>query len=306
MPFRVSCPECDRALQVPDDADGKTVRCPACQATFPAAPPKAPPPPPRLDIAGRAGPPRERPRLDPDDRPRRDRYDDEDDRPRRDRDDDDRPRRRDRDDEYDRPRRRRKAGGGAAVGLILGGVGLLVVVGLIVGGIFLVRAIGRAGSIAATEWQPFSPPDGAFSAQFPGTPSRTNQSLGPMLNLNKFLLEHKRSDSVFAVAYFDVPLASWDLVVKAAQAERDNMVRTLNGKVVREGTYSERTTGGNGYEFVIEAGGGKKGRVIERLFIADAPAGKRIYLLIAGGSRIAEGTGDAAKFFDSFQLRGGK
>ena len=38
MPLAVSCPVCHAAQTVPDDAAGRTVRCPGCQAEFPARP----------------------------------------------------------------------------------------------------------------------------------------------------------------------------------------------------------------------------------------------------------------------------
>ncbi len=34
MPLTIKCPKCARALDVPDEAAGKMVRCPACQETF--------------------------------------------------------------------------------------------------------------------------------------------------------------------------------------------------------------------------------------------------------------------------------
>jgi predicted Zn finger-like uncharacterized protein len=76
----VNCPNCSRALRVPDDLLGQSVQCPSCQTTFTAALPESPRP------SGRAAP-REEPEEEP--APRR--------RPRRDEeDDDDRPSRRSR------------------------------------------------------------------------------------------------------------------------------------------------------------------------------------------------------------------
>jgi hypothetical protein len=37
MPQIVTCPECTKALQVPDELIGKTVQCPECKNTFPAS-----------------------------------------------------------------------------------------------------------------------------------------------------------------------------------------------------------------------------------------------------------------------------
>jgi predicted Zn finger-like uncharacterized protein len=49
MPTKVSCPSCDRQLLVPDELQGKSVRCPSCETVFtarPELPEQAPPPPP--------------------------------------------------------------------------------------------------------------------------------------------------------------------------------------------------------------------------------------------------------------------
>src|SRR5439155_653854 len=35
MPVRVTCPTCSASLRIPDEAAGKKVRCPKCQAMFP-------------------------------------------------------------------------------------------------------------------------------------------------------------------------------------------------------------------------------------------------------------------------------
>jgi LSD1 subclass zinc finger protein len=39
----VTCPGCTRQLQIPENAAGKVVRCPACQLTFAVATRTAPP-----------------------------------------------------------------------------------------------------------------------------------------------------------------------------------------------------------------------------------------------------------------------
>src|SRR5262245_30610432 len=94
----ISCPSCQRKLQVPDNLLGQDVQCPTCGAAFVArgggdsAPGQAPPPPRATDY-GPAGPPRAPDHPPPAPRDY-DRYD--------------RPRRRDDyDDDYDRGYRRR-------------------------------------------------------------------------------------------------------------------------------------------------------------------------------------------------------
>lgn len=78
----ISCPSCQRKLQVPETFYGQTVQCPECRQTFTAQPPPTTgvqPPPALLPLPlplppapPPADPPRRRPRFDTD-------YDDEDD-----------------------------------------------------------------------------------------------------------------------------------------------------------------------------------------------------------------------------------
>jgi hypothetical protein len=46
MPIVVECPSCGQKLKVPENLEGKKVRCSKCQGTFTAEPPAPPPPPP--------------------------------------------------------------------------------------------------------------------------------------------------------------------------------------------------------------------------------------------------------------------
>ncbi len=111
----ISCPACQRKLQVPEEYFGQTVQCPECKHTFIAAPPGAPvstapqpakaasPPPPAPEKRApewEKPPPSRSSRRDDEDYDE-DEEDEEDDRPRRrrrrryaDEDDEDRPLRR--------------------------------------------------------------------------------------------------------------------------------------------------------------------------------------------------------------------
>lgn len=73
MPLTIPCPQCQRALNVPDEAVGQMVRCPACRNTFVLErPTPSAPPTPRQD---RSPAP---PRYEDDDRDRRrNRYDED-------------------------------------------------------------------------------------------------------------------------------------------------------------------------------------------------------------------------------------
>jgi hypothetical protein len=52
----IHCPSCSRTLRLPEDLAGKTVRCPACQATFTAEPPRDEPPQEAIVLEPGAGP----------------------------------------------------------------------------------------------------------------------------------------------------------------------------------------------------------------------------------------------------------
>jgi hypothetical protein len=85
MPEIVTCPACDKKLQVPEDFFGKTVQCPECKHMFTAGPaPSADAPQPQPAPVWEKPPPRSRERDDDDDdRPRKRRSEDDDDAPRR-------------------------------------------------------------------------------------------------------------------------------------------------------------------------------------------------------------------------------
>lgn len=167
MPITIACPSCAARLTAPDQAAGKAVRCPKCQAPVPVPKPPAadegfevvddaPPAPPKP--ASKSGErPRPRPADDdaPAERPSQRppaAADDEDDRPSKRRpaaeeeaEDDDRPARskarRPADDE-DRPRRKGPAGGKNLKhrGLIAGVAGGVLFVGLIAASMYQMSA----------------------------------------------------------------------------------------------------------------------------------------------------------------------
>src|SRR5262245_6951881 len=72
----INCPNCSRALRVPDDLLGQSVQCPSCQTTFTANLPESSRP------SGRAAP-RDEPEEEPAPRRRAARDEDDDDRPSR-------------------------------------------------------------------------------------------------------------------------------------------------------------------------------------------------------------------------------
>lgn len=155
MPAIVPCPSCEKKLKVPDDAEGKKIRCPHCKSLLLITEDG-------LDLAdGVAAKPAARPSKkraaddeDDDDRPARkkgrDDDDDEDDRPRgkkRAADDDEEP------EDEDRPsRRRKKASFFAKIpkwGWYAGGGGIAAIILIIV--LILVLSGGGGPSVATFE-----------------------------------------------------------------------------------------------------------------------------------------------------------
>lgn len=133
------CPQCDKKMKAPDDAEGKKLRCPHCETMLVIGEDG-------LEVFERATTTSRSSRLrddeDEDDLPiRKRRRDDEDDE-----DEDDRPRKRRRDDEEDedeedRPRKkkkRRRSGGIPAWVWIAAGGGLAAAAGLILLFVFVV------------------------------------------------------------------------------------------------------------------------------------------------------------------------
>ena len=150
----ISCPGCGEVLGVPRELEGGAIRCGVCERVIEPHEQGRPAPRSRADDRDDRRGDSDRPRSRDDERDR-DRTDDED-RPRR-------PRRtsRDADDDFDRPKK--KSGCGVWI-WILGIVGVLIL-GCCGGGGFLLYKF--AGD---PKWEKFSPPDGRWSAEFPGQP----------------------------------------------------------------------------------------------------------------------------------------
>lgn len=303
-----NCPHCDAVLKtaVPLPA-GKMVRCPKCSATFtvrgprtppleieaddgpatrPSAPrPPAPPPRERDDVpaADEAAPDRPRPAR------RRPAFDDYDDRS------EDRPARR------ARPAPRKRSSGLLWLFVGLGAAGLCV---LGCGGVVVYFAAFASREIPAAEWKPFTPPNGRCQVLMPGTPKPEPLPIDGLgvVAAQKHMVERKWEDAVFVVSYLDmnqVVLANTTFETLYV-AERDNMLKTTNGRLGKETEIS--LAGYRGKEFQASVKGG--GTIIMRMYLVPGPGRDRIYILMAGGSRMKPGKGDAAKFFDSFKLTG--
>jgi hypothetical protein len=273
MNILVVCPECKRQLEVPESAAGKPIRCPGCESVIPADPefPKresvtsAPASPPPALLA--------------------------------------RPHEQERDQFADgEPRRKKKPiRKGASLGLILGlvGGGVLLFLILVGGGVGLLVYFALNRTIPEEEWRPFSPPNSGCTILMPGTPVPQSQTINGIL-LNKHQVERKREKAGFAVAVFDLnfKVVKPDALEVLTKAERDHMEGRTNGKVTSESAISLGNLPGREFQVVPKDGG----LIIERLYLARVGNAHRVYLLVAGGDYIKPNKGDAARFFDSFQL----
>jgi hypothetical protein len=146
-----ACPNCDKKLKTPDDAEGRKIRCPGCQTMLVITEDGLEEEARKGVKKAAAGPARKRVDDDDEDQPRskrrRDDDDEEDDEPRskrRSRDDDDED---DDDDDDDRPRKKKKKKGGIPlwVWLASGGGGVAVIVLILV--LFVFGGGGDFGKI---------------------------------------------------------------------------------------------------------------------------------------------------------------
>ena len=286
----VLCPDCNQKLRVPESAMGKTFRCPACKALIsPVSEPDAPAPsravkksPPRTAaVPSRGQPPREEEPED-DDEPRAEG-----------------PIRR----KSARESRsiRNKSSTGLIIGLVAGGVMLLLV--LVGGGATVIWLVARSRGkgIAESEWQTFAPPNGNCSVLMPGTPQpQPMTTLG--ITINKFLLTRTREQEFFVVAFANYgpdPLQP-GILDTVVNAERDNLLRTLNGKPSSETSITLGALPGREFQIAIQP----HGTLIERMYLAKVGGIHRLYLMVAAGDNMTPNDADAKRFFASFKVDG--
>lgn len=276
MPVRVSCPECDSELSVPDQLAGKTVRCPRCKNEFVAH---------ELESALPARSSRRHDdAADDDDSYRDDRFDRDEDRPRR-------------------GRRRRnepaKSRSGLIIGLVLAGVLLIVVM---VGGIgFAVyKAISSEASIPDSQWADFQIAEANCGVLMPGSPTLDNSGL-PGVKGKKYILERKADNLVFVLAYFELPLNGDkpSLLEDMANAERDAVGQAMKAKVKSESSINLGPIPGREIIFEINK---VEGGAIERIYMDKTKDKILAYIVMVGGRGIEPKKGIAAKFLNSFRI----
>jgi hypothetical protein len=296
MSALVLCPDCKRKLKVPDSAVGKTIRCPTCKALLPPVLEPAldsedsePDTPSRRGAVTTAPPPRTAPTR-PLSRPPEDEEAEDDLEP------EEKPIRK-------RPSREarslhKKSSAGLIIGLVLGGVALLALLG---GGATLLwhfsRTLGKG--IAQAEWQTFMPPNGDCSVLMPGTPqSQPVTTLG--ITVNKYLVTRTGEKAFFAVAFMNLgpdPLQPNALEL-VANAERDHIMRTLNGSVTSQTSITLGNLPGREFQITTQP----RGALIERIYLANLGGTHRVYLVVAAGDYLTPNQDDVTRFFDSFKI----
>ena len=119
------------------------------------------------------------------------------------------------------------------------------------------------------------------------------------ITTSKYVVSRVEEKAFFLVAFVTfgpdpVPPSALESVAKA---ERDHMLRTVNGKV---GSETPITLGNlPGREFHISTV--PQGTIIERFYLAKVNGKHRVYLVVAAGDTLTPNTGDAVRFFDSFK-----
>jgi hypothetical protein len=279
MSARLTCPDCQAALEAPDAARGKTVACPKCgaRALVEGAAEETAEPAPRYvaerPVGDRPGP---RPALP---------------------------------DRQGPGRGRRRPGpehtdSGLPLALSLGGFALLL---LVAGGAllaFLMRWSGPAPSEAdgtsgfrEADWVTFAPRGGDFRVEVPGAPT-TSALPEPGQVTVKYTYVHRPTQTTFVVSYLDSPHPTVSPAVLGA-AERDAQMKASPGsRVVREGAIS---LGAHpGWEVELESP--NRERSLHRTYTTRNALGHRIYHFQTGGPYTQPGKGDAERFFGSFRL----
>lgn len=311
MSFLLFCPSCQQKLIVPETARGKKLRCPGCRTLLPAMPEpgtfsasrpvKSAPSPAAVPERGRSSQEDAQAetaaaaeRMGKKSAPRRDHS------------------------------LRKTSSTGLIIGLVVGGAALLL---LMAGGggaliWYFTRSHGQnalqvqsfppppnvnfpnllpAKAPRGADWQTFTPPNGLCSILMPGTPRHQPiTSFG--FTLHKYLLMRIQEKEFYVVAFGDFganPLPS-NLLETMANAERDNLLQTLQGRVTRQ----TNITLGNlpGREFHISTQ--PQGTIMARLYLAKIKGIHRIYLAIAAGDLMTPTSEEAKRFFASFKIEG--
>ena len=284
---KIVCPSCAKALLFRGPSpEGKTFKCPGCATMFRVpisertcddANEEAPSPRPR---PARPAAPAEsiadtRDRLAA--RPRKE--------------DDDETSFEEREERSERRRKpKRKQSSSVLLWSLLGGgcLGLLLCGGGV--GLVLYSVLGRSPT-----WKEFSPPNGRFTATFPGTPKlQTKQAMGQPIQL--YILELGWGGQfAYSVAYNDL---SVDAEAMVAKAVLEGAARGLGGNIKSQKDI--RLQGHPGKEVVVEMQQDGVTMVLtNRIYVVK----NRLYQVLVAGVKGKEPPASFTRFLDSFKLK---
>ena len=186
----------------------------------------------------------------------------------------------------------------------------ITVIGLLLG-IWIGLRWYLPADIPEHEWETFTLKDDRCQISMPGSPesvpvmpgrgaSETKKfSVGRMNDRGMFGPLLGRVEAGFSLAVsLNEPTATFEQLYAA---ERDSVVRRVNGTLLSEEPIT--LNGIPGREFQVKFA---NGMVIARFYRLQAQPNSRSYLVVAGGTHLRPGAGDAARFLDSFKIEPAK
>jgi hypothetical protein len=160
--------------------------------------------------------------------------------------------------------------------------------------VLVLAAFSLATGFSQAAWMKFESTPGAFSVLLPAEPSEDKKTQdSPHGPYTTVLFMSKADPEVYLVGWVDYdPKFNFD-PVKELEANRDNLVKTVNGKLLTSKNIT--MSGYQGLEFT-----GESARIAfkSQVFIV----GKRPYLLCYAYPLGKGSVPNAAKFFSSFHL----
>jgi hypothetical protein len=173
-------------------------------------------------------------------------------------------------------------------------IGLCVVIA----GIFGHGPLAQKADLPASVWEEFAPPGSRCRILMPGIPeARDGDPDGTGRRARIYLVTRAKQNVAFWLTYWDQP-TSGDTLTKAFAAVRNHLLKKLKGETTSEADV--KLDGHPGKELYVEREDGEAS--IARIYVVKGATTDRVYFLLAGGERIRQGRGNAARFFDSFHI----
>lgn len=202
----------------------------------------------------------------------------------------------------ERPRRKSgkrkkksRSGGYLGVGLIVGGV----VLGLVMlGGISV--AVWRFAT-DTSNWKEYAPDDVGLRLSLPSDPEPMAAPANLAAGVQAVKYRSKSGPTEFVFAAIDVP----EVVIKQlsfdemCRVEKDTVAQSMQGQVKNETAVTLGNYPGKEFQFEVA---GKKGMMIERVFMAKDPPGARLFIVAVAGPWVKPGASQVDKFFNSVQV----